>query len=106
MKRKAYEDLLNWKSERHQEKITKSLLVKGARQVGKTYIINEFGKNEYSSFLHIDFFRQPELKAIFDGNITADGTACKETSRIAKCVFQGRRWKIRSEDFFERKYSL
>ena len=50
LRRKAYENLLNWKSERHQEKVTKALLVKGARQVGKTYIINEFGQNEYSSY--------------------------------------------------------
>ena len=72
LRRKIYENLLNWKSERHQEKVTKTLLIKGARQVGKTYIINEFGQNEYSSYIHIDFFRQPEFKAIFDGDLTSD----------------------------------
>lgn len=72
LRRKIYENLLNWKSERHQEKVTKALLIKGARQVGKTYIINEFGQNEYSSYIHIDFFRQPEFKAIFDGDLTSD----------------------------------
>ena len=48
------------------------MLVKGARQVGKTYIIKEFGRNEYESFLNIDFYRQPNLKAIFDGEINAN----------------------------------
>ena len=37
LKRKAYEALLAWKDKRRQEKVTKSLLVKGARQVGKTF---------------------------------------------------------------------
>ena len=83
LRRKIYENLLNWKSERHQEKVTKALLIKGARQVGKTYIINEFGQNEYSSYIHIDFFRQPEFKAIFDGDLTSDEIQCCGNARTA-----------------------
>ena len=49
----------------------KCLLVKGARQVGKSYIIKEFGMNEYESFIYIDFFKQPELKAIFDSDLSS-----------------------------------
>ena len=55
LKRKAYDDLLNWKQRRQMEHHRKCLLVKGARQVGKTFIIQEFGKNEYESFLYINF---------------------------------------------------
>lgn len=45
LKRKFYDTLLEWKSAHGQE----CLLVKGARQVGKTFIIDHFGKANYSS---------------------------------------------------------
>ena len=72
LKRKIYDDLLNWKNKRIIEHVKKCLLVKGARQVGKSFIIKEFGKNEYKSFVCIDFFRQPALKSIFDGDLTSE----------------------------------
>lgn len=72
LQRKIYEKLLEWKNKRSKEKIKKCLLIKGARQVGKSYIIKEFGKNEYESFINIDFFSHPELKAVFDGELTAE----------------------------------
>lgn len=82
LKRKIYSDLLNWKSTRKEEKVKKCLLVKGARQVGKSYIIQEFGKNEYKSFLYIDFFRQPEFKSIFDGDLTSEEILKRITANI------------------------
>ena len=51
LKRKAYEKLLEWKRSANK----KSLMIKGARQVGKTYLVREFGKKEYSSFIEINF---------------------------------------------------
>ena len=72
LKRKIYDDLLKWKNKRKEEQVKKCLLVKGARQVGKSFIIKEFGKNEYKSFVCIDFFRQPALKSIFDGDLTSE----------------------------------
>ena len=71
LKRKVYSELLQWKDQRRTGKLKKCLLVKGARQVGKSYIIREFGEREYKSFLNIDFFRQPGFKAIFDGELTS-----------------------------------
>ena len=55
LKRKIYNQLIEWKNKRQKEKISKCLLVKGARQVGKSYIIKNFGENEYESFIYIDF---------------------------------------------------
>ena len=72
LKRKIYQELKQWKTLRHAEKLKKCLHVKGARQVGKSYIIREFGEKEYRSFLNIDFFRQPGFKAIFDGELTSN----------------------------------
>jgi len=47
-------------------------MIKGARQVGKTYLIREFGHNEYESFIEINFIVQKELKFIFAGDLSAD----------------------------------
>lgn len=61
MKRTIYKTLLEWKNKatRH------PLLVRGARQVGKTFIVNELGKNEFKSFVTLNFERNPEYKEIF-----------------------------------------
>ena len=72
LERKIYAELLQWKRKRQQEKIKKCLIVKGARQVGKSYIIQEFGKREYASFINIDFYSHPELKIIFEGELTSE----------------------------------
>ncbi|MDY4902663.1 MAG: ATP-binding protein, partial [Treponema sp.] len=49
-----------------------TLLIKGARQIGKTFLVREFGKNEYKSFIEINFLKNPSLKSIFDGELTAE----------------------------------
>lgn len=82
LKRKMYDKLLVWKKQRHDENIKKCLLVKGARQVGKSFIIREFGKNEYAAFVCIDFFRQPALKSIFDGDLTPEEILKRMTANI------------------------
>lgn len=47
LKRKFYDFLVNWKKQKHLE----CLLVNGARQIGKTYIIEKFGRENYESFI-------------------------------------------------------
>ena len=61
MKRKIYEDLLNWK----QSSDRKPLLLQGARQVGKTYIVNLFGFNEYSNVAYFNFEQNEDLVDYF-----------------------------------------
>ncbi|KIR04038.1 hypothetical protein P261_02853 [Lachnospiraceae bacterium TWA4] len=51
-KRKIYDNLLDWKATASGEK---ALLIEGARRIGKSTIVEEFGKNEYKSYLLIDF---------------------------------------------------
>lgn len=65
LKRKITEKLLNWKN--NEDNIC--LLVRGARQVGKTYIIDEFAKKNYKSYIYINFELEPSYKSIFDGNL-------------------------------------
>lgn len=48
-----------------------ALLIKGARQVGKTFIVREFGKTNYKRFVEINFEEQPSFKRAFSGNLDA-----------------------------------
>ena len=57
MKRKIYQQLLDWKTQRHGEV---ALLIEGARRIGKSYIVEEFAKNEYESYILIDFNKAPQ----------------------------------------------
>ena len=65
LKRKIYNKLVEWKNSPNK----KSLLVRGPRQVGKTFIIREFGKSEYESFIELNFIANSNLKQIFDGTL-------------------------------------
>ena len=58
MRRKIYQQLLDWKKNRNGEV---ALLVEGARRIGKSYIVEEFGKNEYESYILIDFNKAPQM---------------------------------------------
>lgn len=52
LKRKMYDRLLDWKKTKSKE----CLLIKGARQVGKTYLVRQFGKTEYESCRFVNDF--------------------------------------------------
>ena len=68
LKRKIYQTLLDWKNTNRNE----CLLIKGARQVGKSFIIREFGRENYKSFIELNFYQHPEYISIFDGDLTPD----------------------------------
>ncbi|WP_418553944.1 AAA family ATPase [Longibaculum muris] len=54
LKRKIYDKLLKWKEECNG---TKTILIEGARRIGKSTIVDEFAKKEYKSYILIDFSR-------------------------------------------------
>ena len=58
MRRKIYDRLVEWK---RQTAGRRALLIDGARRVGKSFIAEEFGKNEYRSYVLIDFSRAPKI---------------------------------------------
>lgn len=62
MRRNIEKDLKKWKDDRHR----KPLLLRGARQVGKTYIVEKFARDNFSNYIEINFERKPELCQIFD----------------------------------------
>jgi|TARA_B100001971_G_C18243728_1_gene572709 predicted AAA+ superfamily ATPase len=65
MKRDIYSKLLDWKLSPRR----KPLILKGARQVGKTYILTQFGENEYEKVAYFNFETTPSLNAFFEQNI-------------------------------------
>ncbi len=68
MKRKVTEQLSEWKRrEGHY-----SLIVRGARQVGKTYIIQQFATDNYPNVIYINFELMPEMKMAFEEDLTVD----------------------------------
>ena len=62
MIREAYTLLLNWKKKHNR----KPLIIQGARQVGKTWLMKEFGRNEYSQTAYFNFESTKELQTIFN----------------------------------------
>lgn len=64
MKRNAIQALIKWKSSEER----KPLVIRGARQVGKTWLMKEFGQNYYESYVYFNFDEEDELKSIFETN--------------------------------------
>lgn len=68
MKRKIYSQLLEWKQKRARQE---ALLIDGARRVGKSYIVKEFGEKEYKSYMLFDFTNMSEdVLYLFDHYLT------------------------------------
>jgi len=68
MKRDIYKQLVSWK----QSSSRKPLVLKGARQVGKTYILKKFGEGEYGSVAYFNFEEDPDLNEIFTGKLSPE----------------------------------
>lgn len=64
MKRNAIQDLIAWKDSEDR----KPMVLKGARQVGKTWLMKEFGQNFYDSYAYFNFDEEDELNSIFQAN--------------------------------------
>ncbi|MBR2200088.1 MAG: AAA family ATPase, partial [Bacteroidales bacterium] len=61
MERKIYQKLLEWKSRERR----KPLIIRGARQTGKTWIMKEFGRREYENVIYVNFDLDKRLSGIF-----------------------------------------
>lgn len=69
IKRYIYQKLRSWK----QNAKRKPLILRGARQVGKTHILTEFAKNEYQNLVYLNFEEEPEAKMLFAKNLQPKG---------------------------------
>ena len=68
LKRKAYNLISQWKK----TKDRKCLLIRGARQVGKSFVVTMFAKNNYQETVNINFKETPDAAEIFTGNLDVD----------------------------------
>ena len=64
MRRNAINELIRWKNDEER----KPMVLRGARQVGKTWLMKEFGRTNYDSYVYFNFDEEDELKSIFEAN--------------------------------------
>ena len=64
MRRNAMVELERWKDDADR----KPLVLRGARQVGKTWLMKEFGQSRYKSFVYFNFDEEDELRSVFEAN--------------------------------------
>jgi len=83
LKRKIMDTLIEWKSKKNKE----CLLIKGARQIGKTFIIREFAKQNYDNFIELNFFLEPKHKEIFSGSLEMSEIIKRLTLQIPTAKF-------------------
>lgn len=67
LRRKIYDWLVDWKNRDH-----KCLIVKGQRQTGKTFIIEQFGRDNYEHVISFDLSENRAVRSAFDGNLDVD----------------------------------
>ncbi len=65
MKRQLLDKLIHWKSQQQR----KPLLIDGARQTGKTYLLKQLFGQEFANTLHLDFLERPDLAQAFSGSL-------------------------------------
>jgi predicted AAA+ superfamily ATPase len=83
LKRKITNDLLDWWSGDKK----KALLVKGLRQVGKTYIIDSFCKEHYENYIYINFKTNQDIKRVFSGSLDVNDLVISLSANIPDSHF-------------------
>ncbi|MDO5115528.1 MAG: AAA family ATPase [Synergistaceae bacterium] len=86
LERKAYSRLLEWKSEDKK----KALCIIGARQIGKTTLIREFGRRHYENFVEVNFVTDEGAADIFAGSLDADSIITNLTAYVRRPMEPGK----------------
>ena len=68
MYRNQIEKLIKWKKNKNK----KPLIIRGARQVGKTWLMREFGEKNYKNFAYINFDRNTRMEQLFSGDMNIE----------------------------------
>jgi len=85
MERDIYQRLVAWK----QSKLRKPLILRGARQVGKTYSLLTFAAREYSDFIHLNFDEEPTLIEFFALDLNPERILKDLTTHFRKPIHPG-----------------
>ena len=83
LRRKIMDSLKEWKAKKKKE----CLLLKGARQVGKTFIIREFAKQSYDNIVELNLLTHPGFKEVFEGDLGMDDLIRRITLRDGSARF-------------------
>lgn len=86
MKRKLLNNLIEWKNDKNH----KPLVLEGARQVGKTWLMKEFGRTQYKKVAYINFDRNEKMCKVFETDL--------DTNRLITAIELDVEFKITSED--------
>ncbi len=80
LKRKIMQELINWKNNKTTKK--KALLIKGLRQIGKTYIVKQFAKENYKNVIYINFKENDSIKSVFEGDLVVNRILMDLTAKM------------------------
>ena len=86
LRRKAWNKLVQWKNSADK----KALCIIGARQIGKTTLVRQFGKEYYENFVELNFISDKRAGEIFDGDLSAETIITNLTAYIQKPMEPGR----------------
>ncbi len=85
MEREFYQKLLKWKG----SNLRKPLVLRGARQVGKTYILTKFAQQEYDDHIYINFDETPHFASFFNEDLDPDRIIKELTIYFKKTIHPG-----------------
>ncbi len=85
MERLVYTELLQWIKRSRR----KPLLLRGARQVGKTWLIDQLAKQEFENYIKIDFEEKPQLKLLFQGDLNPQKICSELEIRTGTNIIDG-----------------
>ncbi len=86
MKRALYQELVAWKDRPDH----KPLLIRGARQIGKTYLIEVFGENHFEDVVTVNFEEMKDVKKTFDGDLSAALIVRDLSARLNRPIIPGK----------------
>lgn len=82
MKRHAMETLIQWKNSKNR----KPMIIRGARQVGKTWLMKEFGKKYFKEYVYLNFDENPRLGTIFEGDLDIERIILSLNAETGKSI--------------------
>jgi len=85
LQRNAYQKLLAWKERTGRKKC---LIVRGARQVGKTSLVEYFGESEYDNLVSVNFLKTPRLKSVFASDLVVKTLLLNFSVYLPDAVFE------------------
>ena len=82
LKRKIEQTLIDWKNTEGR----KPLIIKGCRQCGKTFSVQDFAKKNYKNVVYLNFFENPDYASVFSGSLEIDNIIMMLSALLGKAA--------------------